>query len=210
MLKRNARQRMDGLTMLGQMADESAALAFCDPQHRTVLDKLKYGNEGERQKGRAKLPQMSDATICCFLDEIYRVLKPSSYCILWIDKFGLASGHFREWIPSSFKTVDLVSWDKMRIGMGKRLRCRTEFAVVLQKPPIRAKGTWTDHGIPDCWPEKRDIRLHPHNKPEKLTERLIKAITKPGDLVVDPCAGGYGVLEACAATGREFIGCDLI
>ena len=31
-----------------------------------------------------------------------------------------------------------------------------------------------------------------------------------GTNVVDPCAGGYGVLDACRASNRTFIGCDLI
>ena len=32
---------------------------FFDPQHRGVLDKLAYGNEGARQKGRVGLPAMT-------------------------------------------------------------------------------------------------------------------------------------------------------
>jgi DNA modification methylase len=42
-----------------------------------------------------------------------------------------------------------------------------------------------------------------------LIERLIRATTKAGDLVVDPCAGSYVVLEACRVSGRQFVGCDL-
>jgi hypothetical protein len=33
-----------------------APLVFFDPQYRGVLDMLKYGNEGARQKGRFNLP----------------------------------------------------------------------------------------------------------------------------------------------------------
>ena len=38
---------------------------------------------------------------------------------------------------------------------------------------------------------------------------IIEAITEPGDLVVDPCAGSFIVSEACQELGREFMGCDL-
>jgi DNA modification methylase len=38
---------------------------------------------------------------------------------------------------------------------------------------------------------------------------LIGAVTKPGDLVVDPAAGGFIVLRAPMAVGRVFIGCDI-
>ena len=43
----------------------------------------------------------------------------------------------------------------------------------------------------------------------QLQAQLIEAVTNPGDLVVDPAAGTYSVLEACQQTGREFLGCDL-
>ena len=35
------------------------------------------------------------------------------------------------------------------------------------------------------------------------------ATTNKGDLIVDPCAGGFGVLEICSELEREFLGCDL-
>jgi site-specific DNA-methyltransferase (adenine-specific) len=38
---------------------------------------------------------------------------------------------------------------------------------------------------------------------------LIGAVTLPGDLVVDPAAGGFGVLQAARSLGREFVGCDI-
>jgi len=38
---------------------------------------------------------------------------------------------------------------------------------------------------------------------------LIGAVTKPGDLVVDPAAGGFVVLRAPMALGRKFIGRDI-
>jgi site-specific DNA-methyltransferase (adenine-specific) len=43
-----------------------------------------------------------------------------------------------------------------------------------------------------------------------LQERLIQAVTNPGDIVVDPAAGGYSVLKAARNTERRFLGCDLL
>jgi hypothetical protein len=42
---------------------------------------------------------------------------------------------------------------------------------VLQKPPLAAKKTWRDHGIPSRWPEKVDRTIHPHSKPLGLITR---------------------------------------
>lgn len=211
-LKRNVRQQMNGMRLLSAIPDHAAKLVIFDPQYRTGLDKLKFGNEGARQIGRAKLPQMTDFDIVLFIEEIARVLKPSAYLLLWCDKFAIGSGQHLRYLARTpeLKVVDLIAWNKMSIGMGRRARCVTEYLVVVQKLPIRAKGTWSDHRIPDGWPEAKNSPRHPHAKPHRLTETLIRATTKRGDLVIDPCAGGYGVLTACIASGREFLGCDLI
>lgn len=199
----------DGLDLMNSLPDESAAAVFFDPQYRGILDKLHYGNEGlSRGRGRCKLPQMDEATISGFITEIDRVLASSHYLFLWTDKFHLCEG-IGQWLQgTSFTTVDLVTWDKCRIGMGYRTRRKSEYLLVLQKPPVRAKAFWTDHTIPDVWPEKVN-RSHPHHKPVNLQRRLIEATTQPGDLVLDPAAGSFSVMEACALAGRRFIGCDI-
>jgi hypothetical protein len=51
-------------------------LVIFDPQYRHLMDRMKFGNEGERQKGRALLPQQSNSQICQFGAEIVRVLRP--------------------------------------------------------------------------------------------------------------------------------------
>ena len=127
---------------------------------------------------------------------------------MWADAYRLLEGyHLR--IRSLLKPVCLVAWDNQRIGMGYRTRSRGDYLIVLQKPPIAAKSTWTDHAIPDRWIEKVDRNLHPHVKPIGLIRRLIGATSWPGDLVVDPCAGSFTVMHAALALGREFIGCDI-
>lgn len=211
-LERNARQQMDAIELLARVPDRIAAMFFFDPQYRAVLDKLSFGNEGTRQIGRAKLKSMDDDTIAFVIEEAARVLAPSGHLMLWMDKFSIASGHHLRWLrrTRSLQIVDMITWNKMRPGMGRRARCVSEFLLILQKLPTRAAGVWTDHGINDGWSESSDRRIHPHAKPYVLTERLIRAASKRGDLIVDPCAGGYGVLEACRASGREFIGGDLI
>lgn len=201
--------RMDGLELLGMLNDNSAAAVFFDPQFRGVYDKMKYGNEDtSRNHVRVKLPQMSEEVITRFTKEIWRVLIPSGHLFLWMDKFHLCTD-FRNWIDgTSLSVVDMLTWDKGKMGLGYRTRHQTEFCVILQKEPRRAKGVWTVRNIPDVWREKIK-KTHPHNKPVNLQARLIEATTAPDDLVVDPAAGSFSVLEACRQTGRNFIGCDI-
>jgi site-specific DNA-methyltransferase (adenine-specific) len=52
-------------------------------------------------------------------------------------------------------------------------------------------------------------RQHPHQKPRELIKALISATTNERDLIVDPCAGSFVVLEICQELKREFLGCDL-
>lgn len=210
----NDRNVMGGLDLLRSIENNKAKAVFLDPQYRALLEKMGYGNEGEsREAARVALPQMDNYTIGCFVAEIARALTPSGHLFFWLDKFSLGEGLHRRYIEHAngrLKMVDLIAWNKMRPGMGRRARCQTEYLVVVQKEPARAKGCWIDHRITDTWPEQSDRSVHPHAKPYQLTERLIRSVTKRGDLVVDPCAGSYMVLEACKATGREFLGCDLI
>lgn len=211
-VERNARQRMNGIDLFAALPDRIAWMVFLDPQYRAGLDQLRFGNEADRQKGRAALAPMSDDDIAFFVEESARVLHPSGHLMLWMDKFSAASGHWHRWRrrATSLHLVDMLSWNKLRPGMGRRLRCQTEYLMILQKAPMRAKGVWDDHRLTDSWSESSDRRIHPHAKPHQLVERLVRAATDRGDLVVDPCAGGYGVLEACQASGREFVGGDLI
>jgi site-specific DNA-methyltransferase (adenine-specific) len=78
----NTKLKMDGLELLKSLQNNSINAVFFDPQYRGVLDKLSYGNEGERQKERSKLPQMSERKITLFIKEVNRILRPSSHLFL--------------------------------------------------------------------------------------------------------------------------------
>jgi site-specific DNA-methyltransferase (adenine-specific) len=208
----NIIQHGDALTLLRWLSSTCSPLIWFDPQYRGVLDKLKYGNEGARQKGRFKLPPMSGGYIdeCGF--ECVRVLAPSGYLMLWGDAFNLCMGHHLRIVGESLKCVDLIAWDNQRPGNGSRTRHRGTYLLVLQKPPIVARATWPDRGVHDRWVERivHPRSQHPHVKPIGLIARLIGAVTKPGDLVVDPAAGSFVVMHAANELSRRFIGCDIM
>ena len=206
----NKKLNIDGVELLKQIQDKSLKVTFFDPQYRGILDKLSYGNEGKsRGKDRSDLPQMSEDIIKTFLKEIERVLLPSGYLFLWVDKFHLVEG-VNPWISDlNMEIVDLITWNKMKIGMGYRTRRKSEYLLVIQKLPKKAKSTWTLHNIPDVWDEKV-VKTHTHSKPIELQKQLILATTNEGDLVCDPASGGFSVFEACKLTNRKFIGGDRV
>jgi site-specific DNA-methyltransferase (adenine-specific) len=205
--RRNVAQGGDALALLQSLPDGCAPLVFFDPQHRAVLDHLKFGNEGARQRDRASLPAMDGDYINDVCFESARVLKPGGYLMRWVDTFCLCEGHHLG-IAFAIKPVDLIAWDNLRPGMGKRSRRRGDYLLVLQRPPVSPRN-WKDHGIPNRWAEKVDRKQHPHVKPVGLIARLVGATTEPGDLVVDPAAGSFVVMRTAHQLGRNFIGCDI-
>jgi site-specific DNA-methyltransferase (adenine-specific) len=209
-IKTNQRQKIDGISLMQNIDDDYVKVAFFDPQYRGVLDKQKYGNEGVgRSKRRCDLEQMSDEIIMDFISQIDRVLLPSGYLFLWIDKFHLCEGTAHWFKNTKLQIVDMIVWEKPRIGMGYRTRNKCEFMLVLQKLPIKAKSTWTLHNIPNVWKESVDTVDHPHAKPIELQSQLIQATTKEGDFVLDPAMGSGSVLTSCINTNRIFIGGDI-
>jgi site-specific DNA-methyltransferase (adenine-specific) len=203
-----------GLELLRSTPSDSTPLVFLDPQYRENLDRLKFHNEGSRQGDRANLPQMSAALIHEFGVESARVVMPGGYIARWCDKFALAEGLVG---IDGLKRVDWLTWDTGTFGMGWRARQRGQHLVFLQKPPIhtrKKKGAlrpWLGKpSIPDVWCEKIVNRRHPHQKPFGLLRALIETLSLPGDIIVDPCAGSFVVLDAAHACGRRFLGTDLI
>jgi site-specific DNA-methyltransferase (adenine-specific) len=202
------RNQAEGLGFLNALPESCAPLVFFDPQYRGVLDHQGYGNEGKRQQGRAALRQMPEDEIKAFIAQIDRVLLPTGHLMLWVDKFHLCTGVGAWLTGTSLDMVDLIVWNKKRMGMGYRSRRVSEYLLIAQKQPRRAKGVWSLHDLQDVWDEKLETR-HAHAKPVGLQQKLIACVTNPGDVVIDPAAGSFSVLDAARRSGRKFLGCDI-
>lgn len=71
-------------------------------------------------------------------------------------------------------------------------------------------------GVPmgDVWeigvlaPVSRERTGYPSQKPEALLERVVLALSSPGDVVLDPFAGSGTTLAVAARLARRFIGID--
>jgi site-specific DNA-methyltransferase (adenine-specific) len=58
-------------------------------------------------------------------------------------------------------------------------------------------------------PLRAETTGYPTQKPLKLLERIVRASTREGELVVDPFCGSGTTLEAAARLGRRFAGIDV-
>lgn len=90
---------------------------------------------------------------------------------------------------------------------------------VFERDGRRARSSTTEEptlGVPmgDVWeigvlaPISKERTGYPSQKPEALLERLVGALSDPGDIVLDPYAGSGTTLAVAARLGRPFIGCD--
>ncbi len=73
-----------------------------------------------------------------------------------------------------------------------------------------SKGKWTKAG---GWLDVSIVRAkekewHEWQQPLEQVERLVKDFSEPGDLVVDPCGGGFTPAVACKRLARKCISCD--
>ena len=105
---------------------------------------------------------------------------------------------------------DQHSWKKYSYDTKTTLELQNELKSLKAKNATFAKGkiptdVWTKNNHTTS---KEYAGWHPTQKPIALLERIIKANTNPGDLVVDCFAGSGSTMVAAANTGRSFTGCD--
>ena len=202
---KNMKQEGEGLELLKQLEDKSVALVVFDPQYE------KAG--GVSRVKDWPLYYQSEYQIIHIIKEVNRVLKPSAFLLLWVNKEILKSERVSLWLLKSLKLkiVDFLVWNKNNFGFGSYFRSKGEFAFLIQKSPTNSKK-FINKSFPNIWTEgsvSDRNKKHLHQKPTSLIRALIEATTGPGDLIVDPCAGSFIVLEACLETNRNFLGVEL-
>jgi site-specific DNA-methyltransferase (adenine-specific) len=76
---------------------------------------------------------------------------------------------------------------------------------------VYSKGPFTRKGrfITPIGPFPREKDWHPHQQPLELFKHLVREFTDPGDMVLDPCGGGFTTALACYLLGRRCISCDI-
>ena len=201
----NLKQAGEGLELLNSLGDNSVGLVFFDPQYEAVNKVLHLAYP---------LYEQSDYQVLRMMEQVERVLKPSGFCLLWVNKVLLGKDRVPLWLLKTpqLKIVDCLVWYKTNsLGLGSWLRSQGEFAFLIQKYPTNSK-LFKNRSFGNVWEEDliaSKKRNHPHQKPYGLIKALIEATTEPKELVVDPCAGSFMVLEVCQETQRNVLGCDL-
>lgn len=193
----NTRLKMDGVDLLDAIRSDCAAAVFLDPQYREA--------PGVR-------PMVGK--LRAFTRQSRRVLREGGYLFFWVEKCHIVNREWHSWLEGDLEAVDLIAWDALAAGRDAQeglswTSPRAAYLIVAQRPPRNPGPGWERQAIPDVWHEERIEHPSFSPTPRGLVSRLIEASTDEGDLVIDPAAGTFSVLDVCRQKDRLFLGCDL-
>jgi DNA modification methylase len=107
---------------------------------------------------------------------------------------------------TNLRVNQMVVWDKVVFAMGFGFRAQHELILHAS----RGTATIADHSIGNVLRVGRVSNDdHPAPKPVALLKKLIRTVTEPDDLVIDPFMGCGPTLEAAKLLGRRAIGIEI-
>ncbi len=182
----------DCIRVMRSMPSESVDLVVTDPPYL-----VNY----RPRDGRRCTNDDNDAWLVPAFREIYRVLKPNSFCATfcgwpWVDRFMQA------WRESGFRPVSHLTWPKSHCSREGYTAGHHEVGYLLAKgrPPRPQKP------LSDVLPwDYAGNELHPNQKPVVAIARLIEAFSRVRGIVLDPFGGSGTTGVAARSLGREFI-----
>lgn len=203
----------DAISFLRKLPANSVDVIVTDPAYSGMNNKLKLGKGrivGQySEKGHGKwFTEFADTeeNYSNFLFECQRVLKQSTgHIYIMFDSFSLLSlGGF---VRDFFDVKNLITWDKVNIGMGHYFRRRHEYVIFATNKNTRKIK---NRRFPDVWRFKRIHQAkYPTQKPVELFQAMIHASAEEGFTICDPFLGSGSSAIAAIKNRCNFIGCDI-
>lgn len=205
----------DAISFLQKLPSNSVDLIVTDPAYSGMNNKLKLGkgrivgNYSEKGKNDGKWFgefEDSEENYSKFLSESKRVLKNSTgHIYLMFDSYSLLSlGNI---VRQHFDVKNLITWDKVNIGMGHYFRRRHEYIIFATNDNTRKIK---NRKFPDVWRFKRIHNSnYPTQKPVEVFQAMIHASAEMGFTVCDPFLGSASSAIAAIKNNCNFIGCDI-
>lgn len=192
-------RRGDSMDHLRRIGDGLAAAVITDPP---------FGINYESTTGKSILND--DAPFIWWMREAFRIVRDRG-CMLCFCRWDVQDIFKMAVSASGFRLRSQVIWDKVAYGQGD---LHSTFSPQHEVIWFATKGRFR---FPDGRPSSvirvrrpdYRVRTHPTEKPLELMRQLVRAVTSPGDLVVDPFAGSGVTGEACVMERRRFIGIEL-
>lgn len=158
--------------------------------------------------GKDFLPQVSELA-----DLASRVLVPGGVLIMLCGQYWLPEVmsaltrtlRYRWMIASEWDGDATVVHFQDRDGLRDRITSNWKPLLVFSKGDWKSHGPWSD--VSHLTGKEKE--WHHWGQPLPEVEMLVRTFSRPTDLVVDPCGGGFTAAVACHHLGRRFIGCDI-
>jgi DNA modification methylase len=155
--------------------------------------------------GRSVRNDDNDAWLKPAFAEMYRVLKPGSFCLSFYG-WNVADKFIAAWREAGFRIVGHVVFRKRYASSVKFLRYEHECAYLLAKGDVELPENAPSDVVDWLYTGNR---LHPTQKAVEMLKPLITAFCEPGGVVLDPFCGSGSTLVAAREVGRGFIGIEL-
>ena len=204
----------DAISFLQKLPSNSVDLIVTDPAYSGMNNKLKLGtgrivgNYKDRgSEGSKWFEEFEDSeeNYMAFLEECRRVLKSTGHIYIMFDSYSLLT--LGTLIREKFDVKNLITWDKVNIGMGHYFRRRHEFIIFATNGNTRKIR---NRSFPDVWRFKRIPRAkYPTQKPVEVFQAMISASGGKGFSVCDPFMGSGSAAIAAIKNGCDFYGSDL-
>lgn len=204
----------DAISFLQGLPTNSVQLIVTDPAYSGMNSRLKLGkgrivgkyNDRGTENGKW-FEEFEDSpdNYHRFLSECSRVLSNDvGHIYIMFDSYSLLSLGLL--VREHFEVKNLITWDKVNIGMGHYFRRRHEYVVFATNGNNRKLR---NQRFPDVWRFKRIYRAkYSTQKPVELFQAMIFASTEPGFTVCDPFLGSGSSAIAAIKNGCNFLGCD--
>lgn len=109
---------------------------------------------------------------------------------------------------TGFSIRTMIVIVKNNIGMGYGFRNQHELCWVCEKGKVKYENADFSN-VQNMQHIQHDIESHPHQKGIVLIEKMIKHLSKEGDIIFDPFLGSGTTALASEMLGRKWIGCEI-
>ncbi len=205
----------DAISFLKKLPSNSVDIIATDPAYSGMNDKLKlgkgrivgkYSDKGKENGKWFGEFEDSEENYNQFLSECKRVLKKSTgHIYLMFDSYSLLS--LGSIVRRHFDVKNIITWDKINIGMGHYYRRRHEYIIFATNGNTRKIR---NRKFPDIWRFKRiHGAKYPTQKPVEVFQTMLHASAEKGFMVCDPFLGSASSAIAAIKNNCDFIGCDI-
>jgi len=205
----------DAIAFLKKLPSNSIDIIVTDPAYSGMNNKLKlgkgrivgkYSDKGKANSKWFKEFEDNEENYNSFLSECRRVLnKTTGHIYIMFDSYSLLS--LGNMVRDYFEVKNIITWDKVNIGMGHYFRRRHEYIIFATNGNTRKIR---NRKFPDVWRFKRvHNSAYPTQKPVEVFQTMIYASSEEGFTVCDPFLGSGSSAIAAIKNNCHFIGCDI-